>query len=114
MGSKRTLDYDSLLVDQSMSATFQSDSTNILHMDRIGYQISFTTSDAVGTFSVEVSNDESVWVALTLSAAVTAASSNDDAFIDVESAAKFVRLVYTRASGTGTLQAHITGKSISG
>jgi len=112
--AKRTLDFSTLEVDKSMGATFQTASTNILHMDRVGYQISFTTSDAIGTFSVEVSNDDTVWVALTLSAAVTAASSDDDAFIDVETAAKFVRLVYTRSSGTGTLQAHITGKSISG
>jgi hypothetical protein len=114
MGSKRIVDFDSLLVDQSMGATFQSPSTNILYTDRVGYQISFTTSDAIGTFSVEVSNDESVWVALTLSTPITAASANDDAFIDVETAAKFVRLVYTRSSGTGTLQAHMTAKSISG
>ena len=113
MGSKRTLNYDKLLVDQSMTSTFQSAATDIMNTDRAGYQISWSGTPN-GTFSVEVSNDSSVWVALTLSAAVTASGSADDAFIDVETAARHVRLVYTASSSTGTLQAHITAKSISG
>jgi len=82
-------------------------------MDRVGYQISWTGTPN-GDFTVEVSNDGSIWAPLTLSTAITASGSADNAFIDVETASKFVRLVYTASSSTGTLQAHITGKSISG
>lgn len=114
MASKRTLDYDKLVVDGSMAATLTSPSTNIMHTDRVGYQLSWTTADAEGTFSVEVSNDEATWATLTLSTPITAASANDNAYIDCETAAKFIRFKYTRTSGTGTLQAHITSKSISG
>ena len=113
MGVKRTLDYQELVVDGDMSSDVTSSSTNILHMDRVGYQLSWSGTPT-GTFSVEVSNDESVWVPLTLSASVAAAGSADDAFIDCETAAKFIRFKYTASSGSGTLQAHITGKSISG
>ncbi len=113
MGSKRVVDFSELVVDGDMSSNITSPSTNILHLDRIGYQISWTGTPN-GSFSVEVSNDDSTWVALTLSASVTASGSADDAFIDVESACKFIRLKYTASSSTGTLQAHITGKSISG
>lgn len=113
MGSKRTLDYDQLIVDGDMSSSITSDSTNILNTDRVGYQILFTGTPT-GTFSVEVSNDEVTWAELTLSTAITANGSGDNAFIDCESAAKFIRLKYTSTSGSGTLQVHITAKSISG
>jgi hypothetical protein len=114
MGSKRTLDYSELIVDGDMSATLTSDSTDILNIDRVSYNLSFTTSDAVGTFSVEVSNDNSTWVTVALDTGVTAASADDEALIDVETAARYIRLKYARSSGSGTLQAHIVGKSISG
>ena len=55
-----------------------------------------------------------MWVDLPLTPAVTAAGSADDAVIEVETALKFVRLFYDRTSGTGSLNAHITAKSISG
>ena len=113
MGSKRTLDYSNLIVDGDMSGNITSASTNILHTDRVGYQLVWTGTPT-GDFSVEVSNDEATWVALTLSTAVAAAGSADSAFIDCETAAKFIRLVYTASSSTGTLQVHITAKSISG
>ena len=107
------MDFDKLVVDGDMSGSVTSPSSNILHMDRVGYQISWAGTP-VGDFTVEVSNDESTWVELTLSVAVAATGGANDAFIDVETAAKFVRLVYTSSSSTGTLQVHITGKSISG
>ena len=113
MSTKRVLDFASLVVDGDMSGDVTSDATNILHLDRIGYQVAWTGTP-VGTFSVEVSNDSVTWAAVVLSPAVAAAGSADNAFIDVESAAKFMRIKYTAGSSTGTLNIHITGKSISG
>ncbi len=113
MSVKRVVDHSKLLVDESMTGNITSPSTNILYTDRVGYQLSWAGTPT-GDFTVEVSNDETVWVELTLSVAVAAAGGADDAFIDVETAAKFVRLVYTVGSSTGTLQAHLTAKSISG
>ena len=113
MGSKRVVDYKELIVDGDMSEDITGPSTNILYTDRVGFQLSWTGTPT-GSFSIEVSNDEVVWVALTLSATVTAAGSADDAFIDAETAAKFIRVKYSDTSGSGTLQAHITAKSISG
>jgi hypothetical protein len=113
MSVKRILDFESLIVDGAMVGSITSPATNILYMDRVGYQLSWAGTPT-GDFTIEVSNDEVVWVELTLSVPVAAAGSADDAFIDVETAAKFVRVKYTVGSGTGTLQAHITAKSISG
>lgn len=113
MGSKRVIDNDTLVVNQSLAATFASASTNILHCDRVGYQLSWTGAP-VGVFGVDVSNDAVTWIALTLSTPVSGGGAPEDAFIDVETAAKYVRLTYTRTSGTGTLQAKLTAKSISG
>ena len=113
MGSKRTLDYSELVVDGDMSSDITSDSTNIMHTDRVGYQLVWTGTPN-GVFTVEVSNDEVTWAELTLSTAITAAGSADNAFIDCETAAKYIRCKYTASSSTGTLQAHITAKSISG
>ena len=113
MGSKRTLDYAELIVDGDMSGDITSASTNILHTDRVGYQLVWTGTPE-GTFSVEVSNDEVTWAELTLSASINGGGAADNAFIDIETAAKYVRCKWTNSSSTGTLQAHITAKSISG
>ena len=113
MGSKRIVDFDQLIVDGDMSSNVISPSTNILYMDRVGYAISYDGTPT-GTFSVEISNDEINWQALTLSTGISAAGSADNHFIDVETAAKYVRLVYTAGSGSGSLQVHVTAKSISG
>jgi hypothetical protein len=113
MSVKRVVDFASYIVDGDMSANITGDSTNILYTDRVAYQLSWTGTPT-GTFTVEGSNDELVWVNLPLDPAVTAAGSADDAVIEVETALKFIRLLYTRSSGSGTLQVHITAKSISG
>lgn len=113
MGVKRTLDYDQLVVDGDMSSDITSASTNIMNTDRVGYQLSYSGTPT-GTFSVQVSNDESVWVDVTFDSTPTAAGQAGTDFLEVETAAKFVRLVYTATSGTGSLDAHITAKSISG
>ena len=113
MGVKRTLDYSSLVVDGDMSSNITSSSTNILHMDRVGYQLVWTGTPT-GDFSVEVSNDDSTWQAISFDTTPDAAGSAGSHFLEIETAAKFIRLKYTAGSGSGTLQAHITGKSISG
>jgi hypothetical protein len=113
MGHKTTVDYSKYIDAQSMGASVTGPSTNIMNTDRVGFQIVWTGSPT-GDFTVEISNDATTWTEMTLSTPVAAAGSADNAFIDCESAAKYIRLVYTRTSGTGTLNVHITAKSISG
>ncbi len=81
-------------------------------MDRPSYELSWTGTPT-GEFSVEVSHTGDFWAPVTLSTTVEATGGSGNAFIDIESGAKYIRLVYTRTSGTGTLQAYIACKSIS-
>ena len=113
MSTKRVVDYSKYIVAGTMASNVTGPSTNILYTDRVGFQIVYTGTPT-GSFSVEVSNDETTWQELTLSTAVSAAGSAGNDFIDAETSAKFVRLVYTASSGSGSLDVHITAKSISG
>lgn len=108
-----------------MSSDVTSLVTNINMISCIGYTISWTGTPT-GTFSVEVSQDyvapvgvqdeplnAGTWVAVNLSVPVVASGTPDTAFIDVDiTGAAYVRLKYTRTSGTGTLNATIAGKVI--
>lgn len=106
---------------QSMAASVNGPATFIQNISGIGYDIAWTGTP-VGTFSVQVSNtvtlnpDGSVntagnWTTLTLSSSIAPAGSADNAFINLAGVeALAVRLVYTRTSSTGTLNATIAGK----
>lgn len=113
MANKTTVDYPKYVDGTSMGASINCPSTNIMFVDRVGYQISYTGTPT-GDFTVEVSNDNSTWQELTLSTPISAAGAPGNDFIDCETAAKYIRLVYTRTSGTGSLYVALTTKSISG
>jgi len=106
-----------------MSANVTSLITNINMISCVGYTLSWTGTPT-GTFSVEVSQDyiqpvgvqpeqldSGTWVPVTLSNPVVAAGVADTAFIDIDvTGAAYIRLKYTRTSGTGTLNATMAGK----
>lgn len=122
--SKKVLPKFQIITSASMGASVTSTVTNIENIDNIAIQIGFTTSDAVGTFSVQGSVDHAQdqngnvqvagnWVALTLSPVPVAASAADNILISLNQLPfPWLRTVYTRTSGTGTLNAYIAGKSI--
>lgn len=106
----------------SMAASITSLVTNIQYMDDVVYQIQWTGTP-VGTFTVQVSEDyqqsggtvlnAGTWTTLTLSSAITAAGSADQAILDLNQLPySWIRLVYTRTSGTGTLNAYISAKAV--
>ena len=105
---------------QSMSATFTSPYTNIQYLDNLMIQISYTGTPA-GTFAIEGSNDynpnispdASHWGNLPLSGTPTAVGSADTIDIQMtQLACSWIRLVYTRTSGTGVCDVYITGKEV--
>lgn len=99
--------------------------TDIQGMDDVGYQVNFTGTPT-GTFSIEISMDYQPgtspnsapanagnWITLPLSTPVVASGSGDVAYIDLALlSAPYIRLKYTRTSGTGTLNAFVVGKAI--
>lgn len=116
------------------SASLTSTVTNIEFLDDVGIQFNFTGAP-VGTLAVQVSADYAQdnqgnvtnsgnWVPLTFtywtgSAFVTdfsiPTSVGSPVYLDLALlSAPWIRSVYTKTSGTGTLNAFITAKSVSG
>jgi hypothetical protein len=97
--------------------------TNIQFLDNIGIQLNFSGSP-VGSFEIQVSADYAQddqgnvqnagnWIPLTFSIAPVASGSADQIYLDMNQlSAPWIRVVYTKDSGTGTLNSFITGKMI--
>lgn len=109
--------------DQSQ-ATVTSSVTNIEFLDNIGIQVNITSGTASGTFDVQVSADYFAvngnvtstgnWVSLGTNyrATVTSGSPANIYFDLNQLSAPWVRLLWTKTSGTGTFDAFIAGKMI--
>lgn len=105
------------------SASITSSVVEIRNQDNVGIQLSWT-GVPVGTFAVQISINHAEdaqgnvtvagdWVSLPLSPTIAAAGSADSAIIDLnQMSAAYVRVVYTKGSGTGTLNAYITAKGV--
>lgn len=104
-------------------ATVTSIPTIVQNTSMLSYDCSWSGSSPVGAITIQVSNTYSQnadgtvknagnWTTLTLSNTVPVSGNTGGAFIDVDATAAYaVRLVYTKASGTGTISATIAGKS---
>ncbi len=121
--AKRSLAPSQILTSQSLGASFSSPATNVLLLDNVAIQLNVTTSDAVGTFTVEGSLDHveangvisnaGNWVALNLSAVPTLSGSSTSFLLDLNQVSfPWIRVTYTRTSGTGTVNAYISAKAI--
>lgn len=112
-----------VITNVSMAASITSAVTILAQKTGAGYDIAWTGAP-VGSFSVQISNtvvlngDGSIssaspgtWTSVTLSGAVNPSGSADNGFINLAGLEAYaVRLVYTRSSGTGVLNATICSK----
>lgn len=111
----------------SLSSSFFSPATVVRFADNCSYQINVSTSDSVGTFAVQVSNDYYVneandgvvmnpgnWVNLTLAGGTPFVNATND-FIAINLYALpfyAMRLAYTETTpGTGTCTLFISNKT---
>lgn len=106
---------------QSMAATFTSSPIGIMTLDNIAITLkNAATGTPVGTYTVEVSNDyiiagavnsDAIWEPLSgVSGAVNGAFQT---MFDLNQLSQqYIRVVYTRSSGTGTAEGWITGKAV--
>jgi hypothetical protein len=93
----------------STAATFNSNVVNLEVFDNICLQLIWTGTTA-GAFAVQVCQDydptntsSGTWVSMTLPSTPTAAGSADSAIVDLNQiGACWLRVVFTRTSGTGT------------
>lgn len=134
MSQKRVLLPSKTITDGDMSAaSITSLVTEIQYLDDVGIQLNWTGSP-VGTFAIQVSADykrydptrkmtaAGLWTPLVLTywdgaAFVTSTSVptsvGSPIFLDLALlSAPFIRVVYTKGSGSGTLQCTITGKMV--
>ncbi len=104
----------------SMGATITASPTNVEFLDNIGLQIVWTSANAVGTITVEGSNNyvpnraAGSWFALSFSPVLTQpASNNGDYGVSINQFPwSWLRVVYTRSSGTGTMTVTLSAKEI--
>ncbi len=122
-GLKATLNKYRIITDGDMSTvSITSAVTGIKYMDNVGLQLNWAGSP-VGTFAVQVSADHEQdqfgnvtvagnWIPLTLSPSPSTASGSP-VYVDMtQLSAPWIRVVYTRTSGTGTLNAYIVAKAV--
>lgn len=109
--------------DQSQ-ATVTSTITNIEFLDNVGIQVNILTGTASGTFDVQISADHKEYngnvsvtgTFISLGSAyqvtVTSGSPSNIYFDLTQLSAPFVRLLWTKTSGTGTYDAIIVAKQV--
>lgn len=115
--------YQTITNGDMSQASITSTVTNLQFLDNVCVQLNFTGTPT-GTFEVQVSLDHAQdqngnvsvagnWTALTLSPSPAATGSASTIFIDMNQlSAPWIRVVYTRTSGSGTLNAYIGAKMI--
>lgn len=127
MSAKTFIKPFNVLLNGDMSQTTLTSAITATQMvDNIGYQINFTGAP-VGTFAFQISQDYEPgrspnseplnagnWVTIPVSPSIVASGSADSAYVDLnQMSAPYVRVVYTKTSGTGTLNVFVTAKSLS-
>lgn len=124
-GRKNTLYRLKLIDGSSMGADITNGRVlSIQGLDNIGVQINVLTGTPTGEFKVQVSADHEEqngvvtatgnWVDLTLSPTATVTSGSPTSiYVDLNQlSALYLRVVYTRSSGTGTCDVWAVGKMI--
>lgn len=122
MSSRTQLNPYPVITNGSMATSLTSSVTIIQKLSLVSYGISWSASTPVGVIGVQVSNDYSLnpdgtvhnagtWNDLPLSSTPSVSGNTGVGFIDIDAQAGYaLRLVYTRTSGTGTMQATVAGK----
>lgn len=107
----------------SLAADATSPAFYVQNQDNVAFQLAWTGTP-VGSFSVQVSLDHKqdinnnilvagTWFDLPLSVSIVASGSADSAYIDLNQlSAPYVRVKYTRTSGTGALTGYATAKGV--
>lgn len=111
-----------VIANGDMSGNLISTVTIIQNLSLVSYAASWVGAAPVGVVSVQVSNDYTqnaagqvlnpgTWNTLPLSAPTAVTGNTGNGFIDIDANAGFaLRFVYTRTSGTGTLNVVIDAK----
>jgi hypothetical protein len=117
-----------VITNGAMSGNITSLPTILQSISGVSYEISWSGTSPTGTLSVQISNSYSVnpngsvnnagtWTTVYLdeggtpTMTIAISGNTGSAFIDpIETDGYAIRLIYTAASGSGTMQAYICGK----
>jgi hypothetical protein len=122
MSSRPMLSPFPIIVNGDMTTTITSAVTIIQNTSRISYDINWTGSSPVGTIFAQASNTYALnaagqvaeagdWITIPLSTTAAVSGDTGTGFIDIQGIAAYaVRIQYVPTSGSGTLNATITGK----
>lgn len=122
MSTRPQLPPQQVITNGNMSGTLTSLVTIVQKISMLSYQVNWTGSSPVGVVNIQVSNDYSTnsagavsnpgnWTTLALSSPATVSGNTGVGYIDVpETGAYAMRIQYVPASGSGTMQAYVTGK----
>ena len=112
MSKKASVNPYMLFTNESMVTSLTSEWMDIRNSDNCAFQIVWTGSP-VGVFGVQVSSDATNYTTISLSPSITASGSGDTAIIEMnQMGSNYIRLYYTRTSGTGAVTASITAKDL--
>lgn len=128
MSTRTVLRPHPVIVNGDMSGDLVSDVTILQSLSGASYEISWSGSSPVGTVSVQVSDTYSlnpdgteanagIWTSVYMnvngvaSQTIAVSVNTGSIFADVtKTIAYAIRVIYTRVSGTGTMQATVSGK----
>jgi hypothetical protein len=115
--SNKSMTPISIITNGDMSlASLTSPSIPIQWEDNVGIQVTWSGSP-VGAFAVPISLDQINWVTIPTSAFngtyPVPGTTTSPGFLDMNQlSASYIRLVYTKVSGTGTLNALLVAKGV--
>lgn len=101
-------------VSGSMAASIVGPSTILDKVDQVCFQVSWTSSNAVGTVSVQGSVNGIDFDDLTFATPLAQPSSNNGRYLINLALIPFtyIRVKYTRASGTGAMEVYMSVKGV--
>jgi len=123
MRKSNLLKFQNIVNGDMSQSSITSAVSNIEFLDNIGLQLVFTGTPT-GTFSVELSIDyqqdqqgnvinAGTWTPMSFSITPVASGAAGSVYIDINQiSAPWMRVKYTKTSGTGTLQGYLTAKMV--
>lgn len=98
----------------SLGSSITSSTVNVINLDKASIHLEWTGSSPVGTITVQARNGEhDAWYALDLGSTISiSGASGDHQLVFNELPFTDIRLLYTRTSGSGSLDAVVTMKVV--
>ena len=118
MGRKNVVKTYKIMEEADLSGNIESSVTNVINLDSGSIHIIWTGSSPVGTITVEATNDDpesssAQYRELGLGSAISiSGNSGEHDIVFTYLPFRAIRLIYTRSSGTGSISATLSAKTL--